>query len=69
MAAREMKSVYASAAIGLTTGIGPAIIAHLIPRIGVLDQLGPVILGLIIGMQAASGCGARHDRRALIDAR
>jgi hypothetical protein len=64
MAAREMKSVYASAAIGLTIGIGPAIITHLMPRIGVLDQLGPVILGLVIGMQAASASGARHDGRA-----
>jgi hypothetical protein len=54
-----MKPVYASAAIGLTIGIGPAIIAHLMPQIEMLDQLGAVILGLIIGMQAASG--ARHD--------
>jgi hypothetical protein len=64
MAAREMNSVYATAATGLTIGVGPGIIAHLLPRIGRLDQLGAVILGLIIGMQAASGSGARHDRRA-----
>jgi hypothetical protein len=63
MATREMKSVYATAAIGLTIGVGPAIIAHLLPRIGMLDQLGAVILGLIIAMQAASRSGARHDRR------
>jgi hypothetical protein len=58
-----MKSVYASAAIGLTIGIGPAIIAQLIPQIGMIDQLGPVILGLIIGMQAASPRGTQHGRR------
>jgi uncharacterized membrane protein YhiD involved in acid resistance len=63
MAAREMKSVYATAAIGLTIGVGPAIIAHLLPRIGKLDQLGAVILGLIIGMQAASRRRTRYDRR------
>jgi hypothetical protein len=60
-----MKSVYASAAIGLTISIGPAATAHAMPQIPVLHQLGTVILGLIIGMQAASGPGARHDRRAL----
>jgi hypothetical protein len=60
-----MKSIRVSAVIGLTIGVGPAITAHLMPQIGMLDQLGTVILGLIIGMQAASGPGARHDRRAL----
>jgi hypothetical protein len=63
MAAHEMKSVYASAAIGLTIGVGPAIIARLMPQIGMLDQLGAVILGLIIGMQAASRRRTRYDRR------
>jgi hypothetical protein len=63
MAARDMKSVYTSAAIGLTIGTGPAIIGRLMPRIGILDQLGAVILGLIIGMQAASRRRTRYDRR------
>jgi len=63
MAARKMKSVYASAAIGLTIGTSPAIIGRLMPRIGMLDQLGAVILGLIIGMQAASRRRTRYDRR------
>ena len=58
-----MKSVYASAAFGLTIGVGPAIAAHLMPRLGMLDQLGAVILGLIIGMQAASRRRTRYDRR------
>jgi len=68
MAAREMKSVYASAAIGLTIGIGPVIAAHLMPQLGMLDQLGAVILGLIIGMQAASRRRTRDDRRGPEDA-
>jgi hypothetical protein len=58
-----MSSVSPSAAIGLTVAIGPAIAAHLLPQIWMLDQLGAVILGLIIGMQAASGRRARHGRR------
>jgi hypothetical protein len=58
-----MTSVSFSAAIGLTVAIGPAIAAHLLPQIWMLDQLGAVILGLIIGMQAASGRRARHDKR------
>ena len=33
-----------------------------------IDQLDPVILGFIIGMQAASGGGARHDRSRPDDA-
>jgi hypothetical protein len=52
-----MKSVRVSAVIGLTIGVGPAITAHLMPHIGMFDQLGAVILGLIIGMQAASRRG------------
>jgi hypothetical protein len=68
MAAREMNSVYATAATGLTIGVGPAIIARLMPRIGMLDQLGAVILGLIIGMQAASRRRTRYDRRGPEDA-
>jgi len=58
-----MKSVRISAAIGLTVSIGPVIAAHLLSHIWMLDQLGAVILGLIIGMQAASGRWARHGRR------
>ena len=50
-----MKSLRVGAVIGLAIAIGPAIIAHLIPQIGMIDQLGPVILEFIIGMQAASG--------------
>jgi hypothetical protein len=61
--AKEMSSVSPSAPIGLTVAIGPAIAAHLLPQIWMLDQLGAVILGLIIGMQAASGRRARHGRR------
>jgi hypothetical protein len=49
-----MKSVGASAAIGLTIGVGPVIAAHLLPQIWMLDQLGVVLLGMVIGMQAAS---------------
>jgi hypothetical protein len=58
-----MKSVRISAVIGLAIGIGPAITAHLMPPIAMLDQLGAVILGLIIGMQAASRRRMRYDRR------
>jgi hypothetical protein len=36
------------------------IAAHLLPQIWLFDQLGAVILGLIIGMQAASGRRARN---------
>jgi hypothetical protein len=56
-----MKSIRVSAVIGLTIGVGPAITAHLMPQIGMLDQLGTVILGLIIGMQAASGGAPRQS--------
>jgi hypothetical protein len=55
-----MKSAIASATIGLTIGIGPAIVAHLMLRIGLVVQLGPVILGFIVGMQAASRRRARY---------
>jgi hypothetical protein len=58
-----MKSVKVSAVIGLAIGVGPAITAHLMPRIGMLDQLGAVILGLIIGIQTASRRGTPYDRR------
>jgi hypothetical protein len=37
-----MKSVYASAAIGPTISIGPAVTAHVMPQIPVLHQLGTV---------------------------
>jgi hypothetical protein len=57
-----MTSVSASAAIGLTVAIGPVIAARLMPHIWMLDHLGAVILGLTIGMQAASGRRARHRR-------
>lgn len=51
-----------SALIGLTISVGPAITAHLLPRLSMLDQLGAVVLGLLIGMQAASRSGSRHGR-------
>jgi hypothetical protein len=57
-----MKSVSVSAVIGLAIGIGPSIMARLIPRMGMLDHLGPVFLGLIIGMQAASRRGTHGCR-------
>ena len=58
-----MKSGRISAAIGLAVGAGPAIVAHLMPRLATLDKLGAVILGLIIGIQAASRRRTRHGRR------
>jgi hypothetical protein len=66
-----MTSVSASAAIGLTVAIGPVIAAHLVLQIWVLDQLGPIILGLIIGMQAASRRRTHRCRpdEAVADAR
>jgi hypothetical protein len=60
-----MNSGSPSAAIGLTVAIGPVIAAHLLPQIWMLGQLGAVILGLIIGMQAASRRTTRHDRHGL----
>jgi hypothetical protein len=41
-----MKSGRISTAIGLAVGAGPAIVAHFMPRIAMLDKLGAVILGL-----------------------
>jgi hypothetical protein len=58
-----MKSGRISAAIGLTVTIAPVIAGHLLPQIWMLDQLGADILGVIIGMQAASGRRTRHGRR------
>ena len=58
-----MKSGRISTAIGLAVGVGPAIVAHLMPRLATLDKLGAVILGLIIGIQAASRRRTRHGRR------
>jgi hypothetical protein len=58
-----MKSGRISAAIGLAVGVGPAIAAHLMPRLATLDKLGAVVLGLIIGIQAASRRRTRHGRR------
>jgi hypothetical protein len=52
--------VRATSAILRPIAIGPSIAAHLLPHIWMLDQLGAVILGLIIGMQAASGRLVRH---------
>src|SRR5690348_10012148 len=57
-----MTSVSSSAAIGLTVAIGPVIAAHLLPQIWMFDQFGAVILGLIIGIQAACPRGTQHDR-------
>ena len=59
-----MISATPSAAIGLVVAIGPVIAAHL-PQIWMLGQLGAVILGLTIGMQAASRRMTRHDRHGL----
>jgi hypothetical protein len=58
-----MKSGRISAGIGLAVGVGPAIAAYLMPRIGMLDQLSAVILGVIIGIQAASRRRTRYDKR------
>jgi hypothetical protein len=58
-----MKSGRISTAIGLAVGVGPAIVAYLMPRLATLDKLGPVVLGVILGMQAASRRRTRHGRR------
>jgi hypothetical protein len=58
-----MKSGRISTAIGLAVGVGPAIVAHLMPRLATLDKLGAVVFGVILGMQAASRRRTRHGRR------
>jgi hypothetical protein len=43
-----------AAVSGVALGVGSAVAAHLIPHVAVARQLGAVVIGVIVGMQAAS---------------